>query len=434
VRRVKIRLIQINFFRIEWSSLHPARTTPHPRRNFMTLSTLTDSNATKHWQARFTEHPVWGLGFRPFYILAAAFAALAVPLWLARYFGMLSGLPNVNLNWHLHEMVFGFALAVIIGFLYTAGRNWSGLWTPRRAHLAMLVVLWAAGRCAMLFATPVAAAVVDLAFLPLAAWPFYRVLQRVGNKRNFFLVGLLLLLVTANAVYHAAVLGWIAASPLSAVEAAILVIVMIESVIGSRIIPGFTANAVPGIKPALDPRLDRISIGLTAVTCIAWVAGLAAPAVAALAFATALSQAIRIAGWRSLRTLHNPLLWILHVSYAWIPLGFFMLGLSRLHVVTASAAFHALAVGSMAGLIVGMITRTALGHTGRALKSGRAETAMYMLIQIGAVARVFAAMQTGSPRTAALVLSATCWSIAFLVYLAVYGPYLFGARIDGKEG
>lgn len=379
-------------------------------------------------------HPLFRLGFRPFYLLAAAFAAISVPLWIARYFGHAQAFTHVDLNWHTHEMVYGFAVAVIVGFLFTAGRNWTGLWTPRRGHLAALAGVWLAGRLAMLFAPPLLAALVDLAFLPLAAFPIYRVLQRAGNKRNMFLVGLLSLLTAINAVYHAAVAGWIVLSPLTPIEAAILVVVMIESVIGGRVIPGFTANALPGVKPVTNEKRDRISIALTAFAAFAWVVLPASPFVASLALAAACAQITRIAGWKPLVTLNTPLLWILHLSYAWIPAGFLLLALATVGMVTTSAAFHALAVGSMAGLIMGMITRTALGHTGRPLAAGRSEILMYVLVQAGAIARVIAA--TGSPdiRTAMLLVTAASWSAAFILYVVVYTPYLAGPRIDGRDG
>ncbi len=380
------------------------------------------------------KHPLFRLGFRPFYFLAAAFAAVSVPLWIARYFGLAPGLSHIDLNWHVHEMIFGFAIAVIIGFLYTAGRNWTGLWTPRGKYLAALVALWIAGRGAMLTLSPPLAAVIDIAFLPLATWPMYQVLKKSGNRRNMFLVGMLGLLTAANVVFHAAVNGWLAVSSLWSLHAAILVIVMIESVIAGRVIPGFTANAVPGVKPIVDSRRDKIIVAFTALTCIAWVAGLSPILIASLAMATAVSQLMRLIGWKTHRTLGNPLLWILHVSYGWIPLGFGLLGLAALQVVPASAAFHVLAIGSMAGLIIGMITRTTLGHTGRPLRAGRKEVIMYCLVQVGVIARFWATIDAGGGRDSALLVSVACWSAAFLLYVLTYGPYLFAARIDGREG
>ncbi|KIF81470.1 NnrS family protein [Noviherbaspirillum autotrophicum] len=378
-------------------------------------------------------HPLFRLGFRPFYLLAASFAAISVPLWIARYLGWTQALGNVDVNWHMHEMVFGFAIAVIIGFVFTAGRNWTGLWTPRGNHLAALAGLWLAGRLAMLAAPPVLAALVDMLFLPLAAWPIYSVLKRSGNKRNMFLVLLLSLLTVANGLFHVARLGWIDIAPFTPIHAAILVIVMIESVIGGRVIPGFTSNAT-GVKTITNPKLDKICITLTALACLAWIVRILPPFSASLAFAAACAQAVRLAGWKLPATLKNPLLWILHVSYAWIPLGFFALAAASLNLVSASAAFHILAVGSMSGLIIGMITRTALGHTGRPLKAGGAELAMYVLVQLGVIARFVAAVSTTDLRDHALACAAVSWSGAFLLYAAVYGRYLWNPRIDGREG
>ncbi|MDL2357694.1 MAG: NnrS family protein [Pseudomonadota bacterium] len=378
-------------------------------------------------------HPVWALGFRPFYLLAALLAAVAVPVWVAQYLGWIAW-PRIGLAWHMHEMVFGMAVAVVVGFLLTAVRAWTGQWTPRRGHLAALAALWVAGRVALLAAPPLVAAVVDLALLPLVAWPLWRVLRRSGNSKNQFLPLLLVLLTIANALYHASVLGWLALAPATPIEAAILIIVLIESVIGARVIPMFTRNGAPGSEPVVHPRRDNIARALTVAAVIGWMLPLPAAAFASLAFAAGCASMLRLAGWQPQRTLRVPLLWIMHLSYAWIPVGFFLLALAALHVVTPSAAFHALTVGSMAGLIIGMMTRTTLGHTGRLLKAGAAETAMYCLIQLGALARLCAAIGPGAAREAALVTAALAWSLAFALYAIVYAPYLWRARIDGKEG
>ncbi|WP_132260039.1 NnrS family protein [Paucimonas lemoignei] len=399
----------------------------------MAILTIEEPHQPASSRSNLDNHPLFRLGFRPFYFLSAVFAAVSVPLWLARYFGHAISLEQVDLNWHVHEMVFGFAIAVIIGFLYTAGRNWTGLWTPRGKHLAALAGLWIAGRFAMLV-SPEIGAVTDLAFLPLATWPLYQVLRKSNNRRNMFLVVLLALLTAANAVYHAAANGLLQVSTLWPLESAILVIVLIESVIAGRIIPNFTANAVPGVKPVTDARRDKIVIGVTALASLAWIAQLPAVLVASLALAAAVSQLIRLGGWKSLATLQNPLLWILHVSYAWIPLGFALLALAAIGVISNSAAFHVMAIGSMGGLVIGMITRTALGHTGRMLNSGKMETWMYVLVQLGVIARFLAAVQGGEWRNAGLVVAAASWSGAFILYLIKYVPYLTAARIDGKEG
>ncbi len=397
----------------------------------MALLTIDEAPDPVSRPGGWREHPLLRLGFRPFYLLAAVFAAFAIPLWLARFVGYAPALRHFDLNWHMHEMVFGFAIAVIVGFLYTAGRNWTGLRTPHGARLATLAALWIAGRAAMLLAPPLVAAIIDSLFLPLAAWPLYRVLRRAGNRRNLFLVGLLALLAVANLAFHAAALGWLPWSPLVAIQAAILLIVMIESVMGGRVIPGFTRNAVPGSSPVTHAGRDKITLGLTALAGLAWLIA-PAPFAAACALAAACMQFLRLAGWQPQRTLGNPLLWILHLSYAWIPAGLVLLALAALGHVPASAAFHALAIGSMAGLVIGMITRTALGHTGRPLAARSAETAMYLLVQAGAVIRLAAALELFHGSGLGLMLAAACWSAAFLLYVAAYGPYLTRARVDGR--
>ncbi len=400
----------------------------------MALLKIDEPEKSDHQKQGFSNHPVWRLGFRPFYLLATAFAAISIPIWLTSYLGWFQVAPNINLLWHMHEMVFGFAIAVIIGFLYTAGRNWTGLWTPREGHLAALSALWLAGRLAMLATPTIATAFIDWAFIPLATWPIYKILKRSGNKRNMFLVGLLTLLTLGNTLFHAASFGWLAISPIVVMQGAILVIVIITSVIGGRVIPGFTANAVPGAKPVVEPKRDKITIILTVAASVSWLLPLPSAIVGTLAISAAIMQVIRLAGWQPQRTLQRPLVWILHISYGWMPLGFVLLGLAKWGVLPASAAFHALAVGTISGLIVGMITRTALGHTGRQLKAGRPELCMYILIQIGALARLMAAIDIGSTREIMLYIAALSWSITFVLYLAIYGPYLLRLRLDGKEG
>jgi uncharacterized protein involved in response to NO len=400
----------------------------------MALMTIDEPKVSGPGKSSPAHHPLWALGFRPFYLMAAAFAAVSIPLWLARYFGYAPDLAHITVNWHMHEMIFGFAIAVIIGFLFTAGRNWTGLWTPRRGHLAALAAVWLAGRIGMLAAPPLNAALVDIVFLPLAAWPMYRVLQRSGNKRNMFLIGLLSLLTIVNTLFHLSALGWITISTVSIIQAAILIVVMIESVIGGRVIPGFTSNTVAGTKPIVNPKRDRLTVAFTALASLAWVFTLPPRLIAALAIAAACSQLLRLGGWKPHTTLRHPLLWILHLSYAWIPFGFILMALAALQVVPASSAFHVLVIGSMAGLIMGMMTRTTLGHTGRPLKAGGKEIGMYALIQISLIARFCASLSTTGLRDGALIVAAASWATAFVFFLVIYGPYLYRPRLDGKEG
>lgn len=387
---------------------------------------------SKLWQST---HPVWQLGFRPFYLLAAFFSALAVPLWVAHYLGWITVGAQINLNWHMHEMIFGMVIAVVIGFLFTAAKNWTELWTPRNGYLAALAGLWLAGRCAMLFTPALWAAVIDVLFIPCAAWPLYRVLQKSGNKRNLFFVGLLGMLTLANMTFHAAILDWINLSTMLPAQVAILIVVIIESIIGTRVIPMFTRNGAPGLTPVVHQLRDQITLALLVSASLAWLVNLPPVISASLAIVAASALLFRLMAWQGHRTLHVPLLWILHLSYAWIPVGFYLLALGELHIIAYSAAFHALTVGSMAGLILGMMTRTSLGHTGRKLIVGKIEFVLYVLIQLGAVFRVLAALATTTAlHENGLIVASVCWSAAFILFLIGYGPYLLHVRIDGKEG
>lgn len=396
-----------------------------------TIEEPADGAAVPLWRGG---HALWALGFRPFYLLAAVLAVLAVPVWLVHYLGWAAPSARITLGWHMHEMVFGFAIAVVVGFLFTAVRAWTGLWTPHGAPLAAFAGLWLAGRIAMLTAPPALAAAVDLLFLPLAAWSMYRVLHQAGNKRNMVLVVLLSLLALANAAFHGAAMGLLAIGPVAPIHAAILLIVLVESLIGGRVIPMFTDSAAPGPKAQKLPRQDKVLVGVLVAAVAGAIAGVPGPLMLMLGVLASCATALRLASWKPLRATRLPLLWILHLSYAWIAIGFLLLGLAAVGIGAASTAFHALAVGSMAGLIIGMMTRTTLGHTGRKLVAGKAETAMYVLIQAGAVARVAAGLAPPQWRTAALVVSGACWCLSFGLFLLVYAPYLWRARLDGKAG
>lgn len=378
--------------------------------------------------------PLLRLGFRPFYLVAALQAAVALPIWVAAFLGHAPFGLQPGLAWHVHEMVFGFAVAVVIGFLYTAVRNWTGRPTPRGSHLAALVLLWCAARVALLVAPSLPSALIDIAFLPAAAWPLWRLLRKADNRRNQFFPLLLLGMASLNALHHAAMFGWIAIDPVMPLRGALLLVVLIATIMGGRVIPSFTANAVPQAQPKTRPREDRLSVVLLALACAGWIGGAPAPAMAGVFAAAGLSIGKRAIGYQPQRTLAHPLLWILHAAHLWIAVGLLLLAAAQLNLASESAAWHALGVGAIGGLIVGMITRTALGHTGRALKAGMPESLMYLLLQLGAVLRVLAALNWTAAYGQLLVAAAACWSGAFALYLAVYAPRLLATRVDGRDG
>jgi len=377
--------------------------------------------------------PLWRLGFRPFYLLAAAFAAVAVPAWLLAYLGLLPG-GTVDLLWHTHEMVFGFAVAVVAGFLLTAVQNWTGLATPRGRSLQALAVLWLAGRCAAFGAPPLLYALVDVAFLFAVAGSILRLLLRSNNRRNLPICAVVALLGACNLVFHLALHGLVAVSPLAPVHGAILLLVLLVAVIGGRVGPMFTRNGAPGSRARSIPRLDLACIAAIALLAVCWLAAAPGWAVLLAGVAACLLNAARLVLWDPLSTLRTPLLWSFHLSYALLAAGLLCLGLAGIGVVGGSAALHLLAAGAMTGMIGAMITRTARGHTGRTLEAGRPEVAMFALLPLAVAARLAANLFDGPARGQALWLSALLWSSAFVVYLLRYGPWLTRPRLDGKPG
>lgn len=379
--------------------------------------------------------PLLRLGFRPFYIGTALLACLSVPLWIALFRGALQvdvGMPA--LLWHGHEMLFGFAAGVVIGFLLTAVRAWTGLETARGALLGALFVLWLAARIAPLVAPYAVFMVLDLALLPLVALLLLRVLIQAKNKRNIPLISLLLLMALANLAFHLSVLGVWQLSAVSALYAELALILMVICVMTGRVVPMFTKNVTPGLVINVARRFELTLLACTGATLALWVLGAPKQLVAPASLLCAVLHAWRLWQWHPQVTLKRPILWILHLSYAWLPLGFVLLALAQLGLISLSLAVHAFAVGVIGGLIIGMVTRTARGHTGRPLTASRAETTAYVLILLAAVVRVLLPTIQMDWYLRALEISATLWALGFAIYLWVYTPWLTSTRLDGKDG
>lgn len=385
--------------------------------------------------ARLRGWPVLRLGFRPFYIGAAGFAVLAIPLWVAMFLGWLTpDLAVAPMLWHGHEMLFGFAAAVVIGFLLTAGQAWTGLPTPRGAMLGALACLWLAARLAAFTAPYPVYAVLDVALLPIIAIVFIELLLRARNRRNLPLAGILVLLSIANLAFHLAATGLLDISPLAPLHAALGLIVLIECVIAGRVVPLFTVNATPGLKLRVRRPLEHATIAATALAIALWVFAPAGPA-GAIAFAVAaVLNLARQLQWGPKAGLRRPILWILHAAYAWIPVGFALLALAQAGSIAASAGIHALAVGATAGLIIGMMTRTARGHTGRPLQASRLEVAAYALVMAAAALRVLGPLVAPQWLAHTIACAAIAWCAAFALYLVRFGPWLVRTRADGRDG
>lgn len=382
-------------------------------------------------RARFA---LFNLGFRPFYLLAGTLAAVSVPLWLAQYSGVLStGSHLGGFAWHAHEMVFGFAAAVIAGFLFTAARNWTNLPTPMGGPLAALALLWLAGRVLVYTGPAPIAAAVDVAFLPAVAIALWFPLYRSGN-RNLFFVGLLLLFALANLAFHLAHAGWFPLPAHAQIRFALYLVVLIVTIMGGRVIPLFTGNALRHARVRVSGALDRAVIALTVLALASDLTFPGAALTGLICLSAAVAHGARLWRWDPFATRGAPIVWILHLSYAWIPVGFLLLALSSLGAAQASLAAHAFGVGAVGGMILGMMTRTARGHSGRPLQAGPLEVAAYALVQIAAVIRVFGTLLFPDAYVPLLVTAGMCWSAAFTLYLIVYVPILTQPRIDGRPG
>jgi uncharacterized protein involved in response to NO len=372
--------------------------------------------------------PLLSMGFRPFFLAAGLWGGLAMALWVLMLRGTVD-LPTAFAPavWHFHELLFGFVAAAIAGFLLTAIPNWTGRLPLQGWPLGGLVLLWVLGRVAVAFSAwtgaPLAAAA-DLAFLAAFAAVVGREIVAGRNWRNLPVLVALALLVAANAMIHAGAFdhpGWEAAGK----RLAVAVVVMLISLIGGRIIPSFTSNWLrrreAGAAPAPFDRFDLGTLGISVAALAAWVvAGLGAISGAVLILAAA-AHAVRLARWRGAATLKEPLLWSLHLGYAWLPVGLFLLGSAAWKPDLATTALHALTVGAMGTMILAVMTRASLGHSKRELIAGHGTLAVYLLVLTAAVARVVAPF-LDSGYAAALDLAGGAWIAAFGLFVVLYLP------------
>jgi uncharacterized protein involved in response to NO len=377
---------------------------------------------------------LWDLGFRPFYLLASVFAALSVPLWIAQYAGIVPVAYVRSPVWHAHEMLFGYTLAVVTGFLFTAVRNWAGKPTPTGMTLAAFAALWLAGRILVLLPFPTAAAVVNAAFPIAVAIGIGIPLIQSRNRRNYFFVALLLGLGALQLALHLGSLDVVAWPARASLQVGLDVVLFIIAVMGGRVIPMFTNNGVPGTRATRRPIVERLALGSLLALLVADLLQAPPMLVVAVAAIAALAHAVRLYLWQPWRTLRTPLVWVLHAAYAWVVVYLALRALATFDVVPATLAAHALTIGVIGMMTIGMMTRTARGHTGRPLEADGFEVACYVLVLGAAVVRVFGGLLAADAYLASVVVSGLCWSAAFALYAIRYWPVLSRGRVDGKPG
>jgi uncharacterized protein involved in response to NO len=380
--------------------------------------------------------PLLSLGLRPFFLLGALWSALAVALWVPMLIGALV-LPIAwnPVAWHVHEMIYGFVPAIVAGFLLTAVPNWTGRLPVTGAPLLALVLVWLAGRLVVLTSAvwgPTFTAAVDLAFLVLLATVIGREIFAGKNWPNAKVLAVVVALALGNLVFHVAAAEGSAAELGSriGVGAAILLI----AIIGGRIIPSFTRNWLArrqgGRLPAPFDRFDVAALAVTGVALVSWVVMPTSESTGLAAIAAALVNFGRIARWAGERTTSEPLVLVLHVGFAFVPIGFLLLALSIFAPASlpASGALHAWTAGAIGLMTLAVMTRASLGHTGRALAAGRAVQALYLAAFASVIARLLAA--AGVAAELLLALSAVAWVTAFGGFVMLYGPWLLAPRAD----
>lgn len=387
--------------------------------------------ATSSEQMRaWTGPAVLSFGFRPLFFLAGVWAALAMALWVAMLSGLIS-LPTAfdPIAWHAHEFLWGYLGAVIGGFLLTAVPNWTGRMPIIGWPLAGLVALWLVGRIAVAFSAglpPLVVAVCDLSFQVVLALVLVREIVAGKNWRNLMVVGLLMALIAMNAVFH-----WQAAlgeSPTNGIAArgGVAAAVMLIALIGGRVVPSFTRNWLAkmpkGRLPTPIGRADLACLGLTLAALMFWVVLESASVTGAVCLIAGVANLWRLSRWCWQRTLSEPLLWVLHLGFLFVPVGFLLVGGAVLwpQTVPATGAMHAWLAGAIGIMTLAMMTRATLGHTGRTLRADRSTTAIYLLMLAATVTRILAGFLPG--QSWLLDLAGTAWIFAFGGFAVRYAP------------
>jgi len=367
-------------------------------------------------------------GFRPFFLLSALWSAIALPVWLAAYMhGYAPGGALPAMVWHAHEMIYGYALAAVTGFLLTAVPNWTGRLPLRGAPLAALAGLWLAGRMALLFASAGPAAALDLAFGAALIALIAREVASARNFHNYPIVAVLGVLFAGNVLVHLQALGLAYTAALGN-RIGVATLLALIALIGGRIIPSFTRNWLarnrPEVaEPAPHSKLDWICLALTVLGVGAWAAAPDADVTHALELLGGTAAALRLSRWKGLSAAREPLVFVLHMGYAWLALGLLFLGLNGFAGwVAQGAPLHALTVGAIGTMTLAVMTRASLGHSGRPLAAGAGTIALYLLVTLAACLRTGAAF---SNHYAVITsLAGLAWSAAFATFAFTYGPLL----------
>jgi uncharacterized protein involved in response to NO len=385
-------------------------------------------------------------GFRPFFLVGTLYAAASLVVWLLIFAGVVLPWPGAwpVIYWHGHEMLFGFVATAIAGFLLTAVPNWTG--TPRvaGAPLALLVAAWLLGRAALWGALWLPAwsplglvAAADLLFFPALAVAVGRPILRAGKRHNYPVLGVLVLLAAANLLMHAAVLGVAPFGLRLGLHASLYLVCALLAIIAGRIVPLFTRNTLRGrgVAAAVEPSagVERALVPVMALAVMALVLLPASLATGVLCLACGGLLVLRQLRWQPQRTLGVPILWVLHVGHAWLAFGFLCLGANVFSpLLPASTAMHALSAGAIGTMIVGVMTRVSLGHSGREIRATPLIVAAYALVIIGGAIRVLGPLLIPDAYRTTVLWAGTTWSAGYLLAAIACWPVLTQPRVDER--
>jgi uncharacterized protein involved in response to NO len=367
-------------------------------------------------------------GFRPFFLFGSLWASIAIPIWVTVFSGEYQLASNLlPVVWHVHEMVFGYGVAVVAGFLLTAIPNWTGRMPLQDGPLALLVALWIVGRFAVLFSAEFDAKIVallDLAFPAVFAGVIAREIVVGRNWRNLPMLGALILLLAANVLVHLEPMGVSATAELGN-RIGIATLLMLISLVGGRIIPSFTRNWLAKQRPEISApatfnAVDRTALPIVAFALVIWAFAPTAIIAPWIELAAGFAIGLRLLRWRGPATLREPLLWILHLGYVWLAVGFVLSAVNDLvPVLPQTTALHALTTGAIGTMTLAVMTRVSLGHTGRPLVAGRGTTTIYVLITLAALLRLVAPLG-GSQYIILLSFAGAAWTGAFGLFVLLY--------------
>ncbi|WP_340121852.1 NnrS family protein [Methylobacter svalbardensis] len=384
------------------------------------------------------DYPLFALGFRAFFALAGLAALVLIVFWNALFNGTLTTehyFPDSY--WHAHEMLLGYAVAVIAGFLLTAVKNWTGKPTITGDQLAGLCLLWLYGRILPFYAGELPDALiaaVDFAFLPALAYQVGKPIIQAKQYRNLFFIGLILLLALGNGLIHAQMLGLQENTAATGIQLVVATIIILILLIAGRVFPFFTERGIPGTLIIKNPMLDNLSVASAVIVFALQLFGISGTLLALAAIVAVVVNIARLSGWYVRRVIYVPLLWVLYAGYGWIVLGFILTALSAYSLVLPSLALHAFTLGGIGVLTLGMMARVSLGHTGRAMKASNAIAIAFALINIAALFRVLLPIAMPGWYENLMYVSTLSWLAAFSLFIFIYAPILSNARLDGQDG